>query len=84
MCSSDLTAIGGKLFDWTDDYIEAHGGEDGYFIRKADFGAIAQDVQAVFPLAVRTREDGSLALDYEKLVVLAFAAIAELNAKLGQ
>jgi hypothetical protein len=71
--------IGGKTFDWTDDYIASHGGDDGYFVRKSDFGVIAQDVQQVFPLAVREREDGSLAVDYEKLVAVAFAAIVELR-----
>jgi hypothetical protein len=74
-----VTAIGGKLFDWTDEYITARGGEDGYFVQKQDFGVIAQDVQKVFPRAVRTREDGSLAVDYEKLSALAFAAIVELK-----
>jgi hypothetical protein len=74
--------IGGKMFDWTDDYIEKHGGLDSYFQPKADFGVIAQDVQAVFPVAVRTREDGTLAVDYEKLCALAFAAIKELNDKI--
>lgn len=74
-------AIGGKLFDWTDDYIAQRGGEDGYFVRRADFGVIAQDVQAHLPEAVRAREDGMLAVDYEKLCALAFAAIKELNAK---
>ena len=74
-----VLAIGGKTFDWTDDYIAKHGGEDGYFVKKSDFGVIAQDVQAVFPQAVRTREDGTLAVDYEKLVALAFAAIVELK-----
>jgi hypothetical protein len=73
-----VSSIGGKYFDWTDAYIAEHGGEDGYFIQKADFGVIAQDVQAVFPQAVRSRPDGSLAVDYEKLSALAFAAIAEL------
>lgn len=73
-----VNAIGGKYFDWTDAYIAEHGGEDGYFIQKADFGVIAQDVQAVFPQAVRTRPDGSLAVDYEKLSALALAAIVEL------
>lgn len=72
-------AIGGKLFDWTDSYIESKGGADGYFVQKADFGVIAQDVQKVFPIAVRTREDGSLAVDYEKLGSLAFAALVELT-----
>ena len=74
-----VDAIGGKLFDWTDEYIQEHGGEDGYFVQKADFGVIAQDVQSVFPIATRTRPDGSLAVDYEKLCALAFAAIKELK-----
>lgn len=73
-----VLAIGGKLFDWKDSYIEQHGGEDGYFVRKSDFGVIAQDVQKVFPIAVRTRDDGTLAVDYEKLCALAFSAIIEL------
>lgn len=76
-----VMAIGGKTFDWTDAYIAEHGGADGYFVQKSDFGVIAQDVQAVFPQAVRTRDDGSLAVDYEKLSALAFAAIVELKAE---
>jgi hypothetical protein len=74
-------AIGGKLFDWTDDYIKQHGGEDGYFVQKADFGVIAQDVKPHLPEAVKIREDGTLAVDYEKMCALAFAAIAELRAE---
>ena len=50
-------------------------------MRKSDFGVIAQDVEAVFPVAVRTREDGTMAVDYEKLCALAFQAIAELRAE---
>ena len=71
--------IGGKLFNWTDDYIKDHGGEDGYFVQKEDFGVIAQDVEAVFPIATRKKMDGTLAVDYEKLCALAFAAIKELK-----
>ena len=73
-----VCAIGAKTFDWTDDYIKSHGGEDNYFLQKSDFGVIAQDVQAVFPQAVRTRNDGTLAVDYEKLATLSFGAIQEL------
>jgi len=73
--------IGGKTFDWSDNYIAEHGGEDGYFVQKSDFGVIAQDVQEVFPQAVRKREDGTLAVDYAKLSALAFAAIKELSDK---
>jgi hypothetical protein len=74
-------AIGGKLFDWTDAYVAEHGGADGYFVQKADFGVVAQDVDAQLPVAVRKRKDGTLAVDYAKLCALAFAAIAELRAE---
>jgi len=77
-----VTTIGGKTFDWKDEVIEARGGEDGYFVRKQDFGVVAQDVQSVFPLAIRQRDDGILAVDYEKMCALAFAAIKELKAEI--
>ena len=78
---SIVNSIGGKTFDWSDEYINRKGGEDEYFLQKHDFGVIAQDVQKVFPLAVRERENGELAVDYVKLCSLAFAAIKELNEK---
>jgi len=78
-----VMAIGGKLFDWTDAYIQKQGGEDGYFLRKSDFGVIAQDVELHLPEAVRTRGDGTLAVDYEKLCALAFAAIKELKQEIN-
>lgn len=76
---SIVLAIGGKAFDWNETHLQARGGEDDLFVRKADFGVIAQDVEQVFPLAVRTRPDGFLAVDYAKLAALAFQAIAELK-----
>jgi hypothetical protein len=76
-------AIGSKTFDWTDEYIAEHGGEDGYFIQKSDFGVVAQDVQRVFPMAVRTRPDGTLAVDYEKLSTVAFGAVKQLKESLN-
>lgn len=74
-----VSTIGGKTFDWSDAYIAEKGGVDGYFLNKTDFGVVAQDVQAVFPLAVRTKADGTLVVDYIKLCALAFAAIRELK-----
>lgn len=73
-----VSAIGVKYFDWTDEYIKSKGGEHDYFLPKKSFGVIAQDVQKVFPEAVRTRQNGSLAVDYEKLAILSFGAIKEL------
>jgi hypothetical protein len=82
--AATAVAISGKLFDWTDAYIAEHGGADGYFVQKQDFGVIAQDVQKVFPIAVRTRPDGSLAVDYEKLSALALAAITEQDNRIAR
>jgi hypothetical protein len=79
-----VSAVGGKTFDWTDDYIISHGGTDDYFMRKSDFGVVAQDIQQVFPQAVRQRPDGTLAVDYEKLVAVAFQAIVELQERVNQ
>jgi hypothetical protein len=76
--------IGGKLFDWSDKYIESMGGKDDYFMRKEDAGVIAQDVEKAMPELVRSRDDGSLAVDYPKLVALAFAAIKELKAEVDE
>ena len=76
-----VKAIGTKTFNWTDEYLAANGGEDAYLRPKSDFGVIAQDVQKVFPQAVRTRPDGSLAVDYEKLSTLSFQALIELSAR---
>ena len=74
--------IGGKTFDWTDEYIASMGGEHKYFMQRSDAGVIAQDVQKAMPELTREREDGSLAVDYPKLVALAFAAIVELKAEI--
>ena len=73
-----VCAIGSKTYDWTDEHIQNRGGQDGYFVRKSDFGVIAQEVEQVFPQAVRTREDGTKVVDYEKLGTLSFGAIKEL------
>ena len=80
-----VTQIGGKLYDWKDKYLEEHGGADDYFLRKSDFGVVAQDlIESGFGVAVRKRPDGSLAVDYEKLCALAFQAIVELKQEVDE
>jgi len=76
-----VDAVGGKLFDWTDEYIAQNGGLNDYSMQKSDFGVVAQDLREVFPVATRVRPDGSLAVDYEKLCAVAFAAIKDLRAE---
>jgi hypothetical protein len=70
-----IDQIKGVTFDWTDEHMARRGGEDGYFVRKHDIGVIAQEVQAVLPELVGTREDGYLAVKYEKMVPLLIEAI---------
>jgi hypothetical protein len=79
-----VIGIGGKLFDWTDEYLTTHGGADEYFLPKEDFGVVAQDVEQHFAVATRRRPDGSLAVDYEKMCALAFAAIVELKKQIDE
>ena len=35
-----IDKISGVSFDWSDDFVKDHGGEDGYFVRKKDVGVI--------------------------------------------
>jgi hypothetical protein len=74
-----LKQIRGVNFDWTEDFINRNGGEDGYFIRKNDVGVIAQEVQAVLPQVVAKRSDDYLAVRYEKIIPLLIEAIKELS-----
>lgn len=72
-----LNGIRGVTFDWTDKEIEKRGGIDGYFVRKSDIGVIAQEIEAVIPEAVATREDGYKAVRYELIVPLLIEALKE-------
>lgn len=65
-----VSQIKGVEFDWNDkqDVYEGH-----------DIGVIAQDVEAVAPEIVETREDGYKAVKYEKLTALLIEAVKELT-----
>lgn len=70
-----LSKINGVMFDWTDAFIAARGGEDGYFVRKHDTGVIAQEIQEILPQIVVVREDGTLAVQYEKIIPLLIESV---------
>jgi hypothetical protein len=72
--------ISGVLYDWTDDYIDKQGGEDGVFVRKRDVGLIAQEIEKILPEIVVDRADGYKAIKYERVVALLVEAIKELKA----
>lgn len=76
--------IRGVEFDWTQEYIDAKGGEDGYFTRKHDIGVIAQEVEEVLPEVVGTREDGIKAVKYDRIVGLLIEAIKEQQSQIDE
>ena len=76
---SKVKSLNGVEFDWTDKYLEEHGGEDGYFLRKHDVGIIAQELEQVLPEIVADRPDGYKAVKYDRIVALLIEAIKELS-----
>ena len=79
-----VNQIRGVYYDWTDEHIKARGGEDGYFVRKHDIGVIAQEVEAVLPEIVATRDDGTKVVKYEKLVALLIEAVKDQQRQINQ
>jgi hypothetical protein len=70
---SKLYKIKGVTFDWNNNCSIM------YNIGKSDIGVIAQDVEKVIPDAVKTRDDGFMGVDYNKLVPLLVEAVKELS-----
>jgi hypothetical protein len=79
-----VNLINGVEFDWSDEYIAAHGGEDSYFMRRHDVGVIAQEIEAVLPEVVATREDGYKAVKYDRIVALLIEAVKDLSNEVNE
>ena len=79
-----LASLNGVSYDWTNEYIERRGGEDGYFVRKKDIGLIAQEVERVLPEIVAQNSDGYKSIKYERVVALCIEAIKELKKEIEQ
>lgn len=79
-----VSSLNGVTYDWTQEYMESQGGEDGFFVRKNDVGLIAQEVEKVLPEIVATNEEGYKAIKYERVVSLLVEAVKELKAELEE
>ena len=77
-----LRNIGGYTYDWTPEYLLKLGKYDPELVKEHDVGVIAQEVLSQIPQAVARRKDGTLAVNYEKLVPLLIEAILELDRKI--
>ena len=68
-----VLSISGNTYDWNKE-----SGKEGH-----DVGVIAQEVMEVLPEAVTTRDNGYLAVDYQKIVPLLVEAVKELSQKVS-
>ena len=67
-----IEKIGGYTYDWNDK-------QNTYEVGSKDFGVIAQEIQEVLPELVTERDNGYLAVKYEKIVPLLIESIKELK-----
>ena len=65
-----INMISGYTFDWNKNQTTYNG---------SDYGIIAQEIEAVFPEMVTTRENGYKAVKYDRLIPVLIEAIKELN-----
>ena len=68
---SKVLSISGNTFDWNE-----KSNKSGH-----DVGLIAQEINEVLPEAVTTRDNGYLAVDYQRVVPLLVEAIKRLTDK---
>lgn len=78
-----LSQISGVEFDWTEEHLAAKSDLPEQYRRTHDVGVIAQDVQQVLPEVVLERNDGTLSVDYAKMVPLLIQAIKELQVEVN-
>jgi hypothetical protein len=70
-----ISKINGVTFDWITPTPDRN---------RTEAGLIAQEIQAVLPEVVTTREDGMLAVKYDRVISLLIEAIKELKAEVDQ
>ena len=73
---SKVLSLDGVTFNWRENI-------DGKDSTQREPGVIAQQVQQVLPEAVKQRDDGNLAVRYEKLIPLLIEAIKDLQAEVA-
>jgi len=79
-----IKQLKGVVYDWTDEYIQRKGGLDPVYLRKTDVGLIAQDVEKILPEIVAKRQDGYLAIKYDRIVALLVEAIKDLSSEIDE
>lgn len=70
-----ISKLSGNTFDWNDKQSE-------YNVGTKDVGVIAQEVEAVLPEVVTTRDNGYKAVRYEKMIALLIEGMKEQQAQI--
>ena len=73
-----IRKISGNTYDWKAELKDVHGYEGN------DVGVIAQEIEAVLPQLVQTRENGYKAVKYDKLVALLIEGMKEQQLQIEQ
>jgi len=73
-----VLTLRGVTFTWKEEHKDVHG------YTGKDTGVIAQDVEKVLPEVVQHRDNGYMAVKYEKMMGLLIEAIKELNNKVDK
>ena len=71
-----VSQISGNTFDWNSEKQNIYNGKD--------YGVIAQEIQKVMPELVDTRDNGYLAVKYDKIVPLLIESIKELKKEIEE
>ena len=71
-----VSQISGNTFDWNEEKQDIYKGKD--------YGVIAQEINEVMPELVNTRENGYLAVKYDKIVPLLIESIKELKKEIEE
>ena len=75
-----VSKLNGVYYNWTKEAQEKH----SHFGEEKEVGVIAQDVEAVLPEIVATREDGTKAVRYERLCAVLIESIKELKKEIEE
>jgi hypothetical protein len=76
-----LLKLSGNTFKWTTEYYAT---QNTSLVKEFDVGVVAQEVQEVLPEAVHTRDNGMLAVDYQKLIPLLIECIKEQQNQINE
>tara|TARA_Y100000768_G_scaffold93287_1_gene67429 strand:+ start:1920 stop:6392 length:4473 start_codon:yes stop_codon:yes gene_type:complete len=71
-----VSQISGNTFDWNEEKQDIYKGKD--------YGVIAQEIKEVMPELVDTRDNGYLAVKYDKIVPLLIESIKELKREIEE